>query len=156
MDLVTSPDDTELLLKATPLGLLQPGAHSLARRVDFIILLESFHSIPDSVPFSESGAVSLIYSLSGLASVLSQDCIWFQIWFDFYLATTFLLLLVSVVLITWSNHLYLCNVWGFFLFVFSTCFENSDFSWPLRHLLLFHHVPKWWFSNDESKVSVTA
>ena len=142
MDLVTSPDDIELLLKAPPLGLLQPGAHSLAHRVDFIILLEGFHSIPDSIPFSESGAVPLIYSLSGLASVLSQDCIWFQIWFDFYLATTFTPTFGfsgSDYLVQPSLPFYCLRV---ILFVFSTCFENSDFSWPLRHLLLFHHVPK--------------
>lgn len=70
-------------------GLLYPHAHSLARSVDFIIPLESFHSFPDSIPFSESGVLPLTDSFSGLASVLSKDHFWFQIWFGFLLGFHF-------------------------------------------------------------------
>lgn len=70
MDPVTHPDDTELLMKATPMGLLYPCVHSSACRVHFVILLVNYRSVPDSV--SESGALSLIDSLSKLLLVLSQ------------------------------------------------------------------------------------
>lgn len=68
MDLVIGPDDTVLLLRTTLLDLLNPDAQdSLAPKVDFTILLESFHSIPNSVPFSESGVVCLTNSFYGSA-----------------------------------------------------------------------------------------
>ena len=143
MDLVTGPGDIVVLLRTTLLGLLNPDAQdSLAPKVDFIILLESFHSIPNSVPFSESSVVCLTNSLSGLAHILSPNCFLFQIWFGFYLGAIF------IPTFGFSGFNYMVQPTlpfehlSFLFLDFSVCFGNFDFSWPLRHLLLFHHFPK--------------